>query len=613
MVTPMTTGGPAFFAAGLAFAAGSASSTSPIRAGVSACHLVGGLVLAQRLERALADHARGGEARELDLGDELRPGPADVGLPAWRAGSGERALAGLELCEARQHAGHLVAAEARADPADIDQLVTVVDADQQRSELARLAGPAADHHLVAGAAFGLLPALAAIGAVGRVEALRHDPLQRHAAGRLQDRLAGHLEMVDVADAPPFFGWGGLRRGVEQGLQPRLALAQRQVPQVRPFGEQQVEGEEDQIAAPAVRQRRLQGREVRRAIGAQGAGLAVDQARGKRLRVLGDLAELRRPVEAGAGLQRRAAVLDAQLQAIAVELDLMAPAGPLRRAVHRLGELRRHEAGQGRGLQLRRRRGAQRGRSGGLVLPVFAVGLPDTLRHSPKFAGHETLGPLALAGGDLLHAAARGDRGGLTLDQHVAVALERPAVVVLDQQPTWSLFALAALHTHQHEAALQPLAVEDDLQVALLQALVRVGPGFRLPIAAVPEHHRAAAVLALGDGAFEIAVVERVVLDLDRQPAVVRVHGQAPGHRPGLEGPVELQTEVEVQAGGVVLLDDEAQAPGGLNLLLAAGFAPTWFWGLGEVAHRLVAGELVVGAGGPGHAGSFSWPARSAAP
>ncbi len=543
--------------------------------------LVRGLVLAQRLEGALADHAGGGEARELDLGDQLRLRPVDIGLLARRARAGEGALVGFERGQARQDAGDLVAAEARADPADIDQLAALVDAHQQGAELARLARPAADHHLVAGAALGLQPALAAARAGGGVEPLRHDPFERHAAGRLQDRIAGDLEVVDVADP-----LGRLRRGVEQGLQPRLALAERQVAEVRALGEQQVEGEEDQVAGLAVGERRLQGREVRRAVVVQRAGLAVDQAVRQGLGVAGDLPELRRPVEAGAGLQRRMAVLDAQLQAIAVELDLVAPAGPLRRTVHRLGELRRHEPRKGRGLELRGGCGAQGRRGGRPVVVLRLVRSPDALRPGPRLAGHEPRRPPALAGGDLLHGPAGRHRGGLALHQRVAVALHRPAVVVLDQQPVVPLLPLAALHPHQHEAALQPLAVQDDLQVALLQALVRVGPRFGLPVAAVPQHHRAAAVLALRDRPFEVAVVERVVLHLDGEPAVMRVHRRAPGHRPGLEGPVELQAEVVVKARGVVLLDHEAAPVGRLDLLSAAGLSC-----LGEVAHRLVAGEF----------------------
>ena len=67
-------------------------------------------------------------------------------------------------------------------------------------------------------------------------------------------------------------------------------------------------------------------------------------------------------------------------------------------------------------------------------------------------------------------------------------------VCLDQQPVVALFARPPVHAHQMPAALQLLAVECEVEVALWQALVRIV--FRLPGAAVPDHHRAAAVLAL---------------------------------------------------------------------------------------------------------------------
>ena len=56
---------------------------------------------------------------------------------------------------------------------------------------------------------------------------------------------------------------------------------------------------------------------------------------------------------------------------------------------------------------------------------------------------------------------------------------------------------------------------------------------RLPGALVPQHHRAAAVLALGDRALELAVVERMVLDVHGEALVGRI-GRGPlGDRPAL--------------------------------------------------------------------------------
>ena len=78
--------------------------------------------------------------------------------------------------------------------------------------------------------------------------------------------------------------------------------------------------------------------------------------------------------------------------------------------------------------------------------------------------------------------------------------------------------LAAAAAHQHPAAVELLAVELELEVALRVALRRIV--LRHPGAAVPQHHRARAVLLRRDHAFEVAVFERMVLDMHREPLVV---------------------------------------------------------------------------------------------
>jgi hypothetical protein len=109
--------------------------------------------------------------------------------------------------------------------------------------------------------------------------------------------------------------------------------------------------------------------------------------------------------------------------------------------------------------------------------------------------------------------------------------------------------------------VQPLALDHELEFAGLElGLGRFAP-LRRPIAAIPELYGPTAVLALGDGPFEVAIVERMVLDLDRQPSVVGIERGPARHRPGLEHPVQLQAQVVVQPGGGMLLDDEAQTVG----------------------------------------------------
>ena len=71
---------------------------------------------------------------------------------------------------------------------------------------------------------------------------------------------------------------------------------------------------------------------------------------------------------------------------------------------------------------------------------------------------------------------------------------------------------------EHVPALGPGAVEDDLHLA-------VGPLLQLVPAAVPEDHRAAAVLAGRDVALEAAVVDRVVLGVHRETVVLGSSGR----------------------------------------------------------------------------------------
>ena len=87
---------------------------------------------------------------------------------------------------------------------------------------------------------------------------------------------------------------------------------------------------------------------------------------------------------------------------------------------------------------------------------------------------------------------------------------------------------------------------------------------------VPQHHRAAAIFALRDGAFEVGVGERMVLGADGEALVVGVDAGALGHGPAFEDAVHFEAEVPVEARGVVFLDDEAVA-------FARPFLPLGSW------------------------------------
>ncbi len=488
-------------------------------------------------------------------------------------------------------------------------------------------------------ALGLGPAVGAAGAVGGVEALGDDALEAELARRGEQRGAVRLEMLDDADHR-------LARAPlgQDGGEPRLALAQRHLAQVGAVGVQQVEGEEHQRVGLAGGDRRLQRGEVGPPLAVERDDLAVVEPVGQRRRRCHDGAELPAPVEPAPGAQHRLLALDADLHAVAVELDLVDPLGSGRRLVDASAELRRDELGDGlvipgrrsrtrkrcaspfpglarlaasgfacgsperrrsllgarrRQLRLRRGSGGRRlrlvaTRCASLLLRQPLVRVPDGIgSRRLVHPQHEGLGCLALAFRDRRHGAARGHR--CVDGEHAAalVGVDRLVVAMLDEQPVRPFAAeLVAFHAHQHEAALEPLAGQHELQLAVGERLFRRLVLLRRPEAAVEQLHRAAAVLPLGDGALEVAVAQRMVLDLDRQALVARVERRPLGHRPGLEDPVEFEPQVEVQPRRVVLLHHETQLVRGQHAVGAARLGR-----LLEVALGLVAAEVC----GFGHA------------
>src|SRR5438874_4657406 len=150
-----------------------------------------------------------------------------------------------------------------------------------------------------------------------------------------------------------------------------------------------------------------------------------------------------------------------------------------------------------------------------------------------FAGeHEGLRSPAFAGSNLLHAASGGYRAVLISDRIAAFALM--SVAVLDQKPVVAVAAVALAilpHAHEHPTALQLLAREHEFEVPLPKRVFRIATVFRRPEAAIPKHNGATAVFTLRDCALEVAVVERVVLDLHCQAPVTGVEGWPFCHRP----------------------------------------------------------------------------------
>src|SRR5581483_5992336 len=166
----------------------------------------------------------------------------------------------------------------------------------------------------------------------------------------------------------------------------------------------------------------------------------------------------------------------------------------------------------------------------------------------------------LSRGDLLQRTAGRRRAGVVREQCVIAALHE-LIAMLDEEPARLLAGARVSQPHQHPAAAQPLTGENQLELARCQSLLGSAFTLRLPIAPVPDLHRSAAILSLWDRPLEVAVFQRVILDLDRQTLVRRVERRSAGDRPGLEHSIELEAQIVVQPAGRVLLHHEPQPRG----------------------------------------------------
>ncbi len=133
------------------------------------------------------------------------------------------------------------------------------------------------------------------------------------------------------------------------------------------------------------------------------------------------------------------------------------------------------------------------------------------------------------------------------------------VAMLDQQPLGSLAAgTARFYMRKHKAAVQLFAMEIELEVALFEHLVGIA-AHRFPCAQVPDHDSSCAVVAFGDGAFEIEVGNGMILHLHGETFVSGIERRALGNGPRFQHAIHFQSKVIVKASCPVLLNYKAMA------------------------------------------------------
>ena len=128
------------------------------------------------------------------------------------------------------------------------------------------------------------------------------------------------------------------------------------------------------------------------------------------------------------------------------------------------------------------------------------------------------------------------------------------VLLFDEQPFVALAAIA--HPHQREFAFELFAMHPELEIAALDLCGSGRVAEQLVRAAVPQHNASAAVFALGNVAFKIPVVERMILDVHGQVLRQRLQAGAFRHGPGFQSPVHFEAEIIMEPRRVVPLHAE---------------------------------------------------------
>src|SRR6476660_3224308 len=98
-----------------------------------------------------------------------------------------------------------------------------------------------------------------------------------------------------------------------------------------------------------------------------------------------------------------------------------------------------------------------------------------------------------------------------------------------------------------------VAVQPELQHAMTIPVVWIA--LRSPDAAVPDQYRPPAVLLGGDDAFELRVFQWMVFDMHGQALLARIETWPLWHGPALQGPIELEPEIIVEARRGMFLND----------------------------------------------------------
>src|ERR1700693_146569 len=130
--------------------------------------------------------------------------------------------------------------------------------------------------------------------------------------------------------------------------------------------------------------------------------------------------------------------------------------------------------------------------------------------------------------------------------------------MLNQQPL--LFSgFPAADFDQHKTSGEFFTVQNELQLAAIELLLRREISFHFEAAVVPYDHIAGAIIALRYFALKLGVFEWMIFGLNCEAFVTGIHRWAFGHGPGFHRAIYFQAEIVVKPARVMFLNDKIRS------------------------------------------------------
>src|SRR5215208_1470588 len=280
-------------------------------------------ILAQSLERCLAQQFIARPAAVLYLCHELRVDPTDILGHRARQLLTKVRVGTASPVELPPKSLGLIERKSGARAPGVHEAALVVVPKHERTHRAwksRGWNITDDHELLAQHTFGFDPVFAAAGHIGQIDALGNDPLESEPAGMGEHLAAIALDVI----AELHDGCFGQR--LENLAQQLAAPVEANGSQIAALAIENIESEKRHPVAPAGFQIRLQRTEACKATFILHDGFAVDEsgADGQQRKFPSNGRKAAGPVETVARQQLHAPAIDTCLHAVTIELDLVHP-------------------------------------------------------------------------------------------------------------------------------------------------------------------------------------------------------------------------------------------------------------------------------------------------